>query len=613
MVRDRARDPVGARADAKKVAERRVVGMQALRASTIAAGAGVATDGSKGASSGSSSTPRGTCAFPARIRWRRSEAVRCRPAGPWYPSRDHRGATAAGMRIQLVHPPVYINRSGLTALRPSLPLGLAYIAAVLRRDGHEVRVLDSLSLAPGRMQPEGDIWRLGLSPEELVERIGDDVGAIGITSMWSYSWPIVRRLIHLIRARFPAVPIVCGGEHFTATAEHSMREAPLDYIVLGEGEETAIALFRALEMRLDTTVIPGIAYRDAEGNFKKNERRDRIRNIDDLPWPAWDLFDIEAYDQNKFVSGIHYGRTVPILATRGCPYQCTYCSSPGMWTTRWYARSPGDVADEIEHYTREYGATNFPFQDLTAILKREWVVEFANEIFKRNLKITWQLPAGTRSEIIDDEVARLLVQSGCRSLNFAPESGSERTRKHMKKMLTDEKLFRAVRAAVKNGLNVGCFLVLGYPTDEKEDMRATVRMIRRLARAGVDDVSAGFFFPLPNTEITRELEKQGRVTMNDDFLKLPVYVHNKYMTPERNYCPNLTAKQMTRWKYWIVANFYFTSFFFHPGRVFRILFNFLRGRETSKMESFLQETSRKFRLRKSLKTAPAAHEEAPAA
>lgn len=503
------------------------------------------------------------------------------------------------MKIQLVHPPCYINRSGLTALRPSLPLGLAYIAAVLLEDGHDVHVLDALAAAPDRMEPEGDIWRLGLSPEEIVEQIRDDAEVIGITSMWSYSWPIVRQLIHLVRERFPGRPIVCGGEHFTATAEHSMREAPLDYIVLGEGEETAIALFRALEMGIDPTVISGIAYRGDDGELVQNERRDRIRDIDEIPWPAWQLFDVTAYDDNRFVTGIRFGRTVPILATRGCPYQCTYCSSPGMWTTRWYARTPESVVDEIEFYVRQFGATNFPFQDLTAILKRDWVVEFAKQVCDRGLGITWQLPAGTRCEIIDDEVASLLVKSGCRSLNFAPESGSERTRKHMKKMLTDKKLFRAVDAAVKNGLNVGCFLVLGYPTDEKEDMAATTRMIRRLARAGVDDVSAGFFFPLPNTEITRELEKEGKVLLDDDFLKLPVFVHNKYMAAERNYCQHLTAKQMTRWKYWIVANFYVTSFVCRPGRVFRILFNFLRGRETSKMESFLHETSRKFRLRKS--------------
>jgi radical SAM superfamily enzyme YgiQ (UPF0313 family) len=501
------------------------------------------------------------------------------------------------MKILLIHPPVYINKHGLTALRPSLPLGLAYIASVLREDGHQVRVVDALGEAPERMIPEGDIWRLGLTPDEIVARIPPDTQAIGLSLMWSYSWPIVRELLHKLRARHPKLPIVCGGEHFTAVPDLSMQQAPIDYLALGEGEETAIALFRALEMGIDTSLIAGIAFRKPDGTVQKNPRRDRIRNIDELPWPAWDLFDVRAYDEHKLVTGIHYGRTVPILATRGCPYQCTYCSSPNMWTTRWYAREPLDVADEIEFYVRKYGANNFPFQDLTAILKRDWVVKFCGELVRRRLQVTWQLPAGTRSEIIDEEVARLLVASGCRSINFAPESGSERTRKHMKKMLTDEKLFRAVRASVRNGLNVGCFLVLGYPTDEPADMAATARMIRRLARAGVDDVSAGFFFPLPSTEIFHELERLGKVELDDAFLKLPVYVHNKYMSPDRNYNLHMTARQMTRWKYWIVANFYVTSFVTRPLRMFRILWNFVRGRETSKMESFLQETRRKLSLR----------------
>ena len=509
------------------------------------------------------------------------------------------------MKVTLLHPPVYINKNGLTALRPSLPLGLAYIAAVLRDDKHTVEVIDALGAAPEQMIQDGDIWRLGLTPEQMIERIAKDTKAIGITSMWSYSWPIVRELIHKLRAAFPNTPIVCGGEHFTAVPELSMEQAPIDFLVLGEGEETAVALFRALELGLDHTVIPGIVYRTADGKFVKNPRRDRIKEVDQIPWPAWEFFDVEAYSSNRLVSGIYYGKTVPILATRGCPYQCTYCSSPNMWTTRWYAREPKDVLDEIESYVKKYGASNFPFQDLTAILKREWVVEFCTEVERRGLKITWQLPAGTRSEIIDEEVASLLVRSGCRSLNFAPESGSERTRKHMKKMLTDEKLFRAVRASVKAGLNVGAFFVLAYPTDEKEDMEATVRLAAKLGKAGIDDVSAGFFFPLPNTEITRQLEKEGKIKYDDAFLKLPIYVHNTFLSDDRKFNDHFTAKELTRWKYRVVRAFYTRSLLLRPSRWFRILWNFMRGKETSKFESFLQETLRKFRLRKRPSKSPA--------
>ena len=129
-------------------------------------------------------------------------------------------------------------------------------------------------------------------------------------------------------------------------------------------------------------------------------------------------------------------------------------------------------------------------------------------------------------------------------------------------------------------------------------MKTTKKMVRNLARVGVDDVSAGFFFPLPNTEIYRELEKRGQVKLDDAFLKLPIYVHNKYMSEDRNYNWHMTAREMTRWKYRIVAAFYLNSFLFHPTRTVRILWNFVRGRETSKMESFLQETKRKFSLRK---------------
>ena len=156
----------------------------------------------------------------------------------------------------------------------------------------------------------------------------------------------------------------------------------------------------------------------------------------------------------------------------------------------------------------------------------------------------------------------------------------------------------------------GAFFVLAYPTDEKEDMKATVKLAARLGRAGIDDVSAGFFFPLPNTEITRQLEDEGKVTYDDAFLQLPIYVHNKFLSEDRKYNEHFTAKQLTRWKYKTVAAFYFNSFLFHPTRVFKIMWNFLRGKEASKMDSFLQETKRKFRLRKKPKKTS---EAAPAA
>jgi radical SAM superfamily enzyme YgiQ (UPF0313 family) len=498
------------------------------------------------------------------------------------------------MRIQLIHPPVYVNPGALTALRPAPPLGLAYVAAALREAGHACTVLDAVALAPRQTTREGRVLRLGLATEQILERVDPEARVLGVTNMWSFSWPAVRDLIHALRQRFPDKTIVCGGEHFTGLAEYSMRAAPIDYIVLGEGEQVAVELIGRLDSAapFDPSEVAGICWRRGD-EIVTNPRASRNRAVDEIPWPAWDLFDLFAYDENRFVTGIRYGMTVPILATRGCPYQCTFCSSPQMWTTRWFARDPVDVADEIEHYVKEYGATNFPFQDLTAIIKRDWIVAFSKELIRRELNVTWQLPVGTRCEVVDEEVAKLFARSGGRSMCFAPESGSERMRKLVKKRLKTESLMRAVDASTAAKLNISALLIVGFPQDTAEDIGHTVRLVRKLARRGVHDIAVAFFFPIPSTALYDDLIETGRLRLDDDMLMTPIFVHDKYLTEDRNYCENLSARRLTLLKYWIVANFYVTSFVCHPGRIFRLIRNLVRGDEESKMDTFLAETKRR--------------------
>ncbi len=504
------------------------------------------------------------------------------------------------MRITLIHPPVFLNVHAMTALRPALPLGLAYVAGSLRAAGHEVSLIDAVAEAPDRVTRDDldpRIFRLGLSPEEISARVGKDCDAIGLTNMWSFSWPLVRRIVKRLKADHPELPLVCGGEHFSGLPEFSMSQAPIDVIVRGEGEEAAVEVFAALEKgRRTFEDIQGVVYHEGgtlEGRPVRTPDRTRRRELDEIPWPAWDLFDVKAYDEHDLVAGLHAGNTIPILATRGCPYQCTYCSNPGMWTTRWYARNPAKVVDEIEYYVRRYQARNFPFQDLTAILKKDWIVAFCEELLRRNLRITWQFPSGTRCEVIDDEVARLLRLTGGRSLAFAPESGSERTRKLIRKQMKEESLMDAVRASVRHDLNITSFTVIGFPHDTKEDLRETTRLARRLAAAGIDDIAIGFFFPIPNTRLFDELLERGRVDLSDRFLLTPIFANDERCEEENNYCDHLTAKQLTSWKYRILLNFYLVSVLTHPWRVFSLLWNVLRGRETRKMETFLIELKRK--------------------
>jgi radical SAM superfamily enzyme YgiQ (UPF0313 family) len=503
------------------------------------------------------------------------------------------------MQVQLIHPPLYVNPRALTALRPAPPLGLAYVTAALKRAGHRCSVLDSIAAAPRQTTAEGRLLRLGLTDAEIVDRIDPDARVLAVTNMWSFCWPAVRGMLRRIRERYPEKIIVCGGEHFTALPEFSMGQAPIDYIVMGEGEEIAVELFERLEAHLERGEelaperIAGIAWRREDGSLAINPRAARTRDVDSLPWPAWEEFDLRAYDENNFVTGIKFGMTVPILATRGCPYQCTYCSSPGMWTTRWYARNPVDVADEIQLYHREYGATNFPFQDLTAILRKDWIVAFCKELVSRGLDVSWQLPTGTRCEVVDEEVAELLRRSGGRSLSVAPESGSERTRKLIKKRMKTESLMRAVDAAVGAGLNVSALLVIGFPHDTTRDVLETMRLVHVLAKKGVEDVACAFFFPIPATELYYALLKKGRIRLDDDFLATPIFVHDRYLSEERNYCESIPAWRLTLLKYAIVATFYLTQYLWDPTRALRRVSNLVRGREESKMDTFLLETRRR--------------------
>jgi radical SAM superfamily enzyme YgiQ (UPF0313 family) len=264
-----------------------------------------------------------------------------------------------------------------------------------------------------------------------------------------------------------------------------------------------------------------------------------------------------------------------------------------MWERRWVPRDPVQLADEVEFYAKTYGATHFPFQDLTASLQRRWTIDFAKEIIKRKLDIDWQLAVGTRCEIMDDEVCQLLYESGCRTLYFAPESGSDRTRKIIKKRMNLDTLMKAVECTVRAKISLGIFLVIGFPEDRREDLEDTVKMVRKLAKMGVEDVSVPVFYPIPASELYNNLRESGRIDDSDEMLMAPLNAHMPLVADERNYCENLSSAQLSFYKYWIVANFYGTAYATHPNKLLRMAKNLTSGREESKMEAFVFEMKKK--------------------
>jgi radical SAM superfamily enzyme YgiQ (UPF0313 family) len=294
----------------------------------------------------------------------------------------------------------------------------------------------------------------------------------------------------------------------------------------------------------------------------------RRRDIDAIPTPDWDAFPIEAYIAGHQINGVNLGRSMPLLATRGCPFQCTFCSNPAMWTQRWIARDPKAVVDEMQAYVHRYGVRNFDFQDLTAVVKRSWIVDFCRELIDRGLNVTWQMPSGTRSEVFDAEIADLLYRSGCRALAFAPESGSPEILKAVKKQVNLDRMLVSMRAAVRRGLNLSCFVVIGFPDETRATLRMTMRLIRRMAVLGVHDVSVSKFVPYPGSELFTRLQRAGKIQLDDDFFVSPM---DFYTRRAPSYADRVSTTRLYWTMVWMFTNFYLISFALRPGRCVRTL------------------------------------------
>lgn len=500
--------------------------------------------------------------------------------------------------VTLVRPPLLVPKNTLQGpITP--PIGLAYLASTLERGGHQVVIVDAVGEAPFQVVPlfEGSVLGTGLSVPEIVERIPPETDFIGVSAMFSGEWPYVKEVIRGIRQAFPETPLVGGGEHFTAVPEFSLEDCPeIDLCVTGEGEETLLELVNTLGQWDKLEDVAGIAYRK-DGQPVRNFARKRIRELDDIPLPNWELVPLENYLSNGLGYGVNRGRSIPLLATRGCPYQCTFCSNPAMWTTRWLARDPQLVLDEIEFYVRRYSVTNVDFYDLTAVVKKQWIVDFCQGLLDRGLNITWQLPSGTRTEAIDEEVTRLLFQSGCRNLTYAPESGAPTTLKRIKKKIKLDRMLDSMAAAVRSGMNLKTNIIIGFPDETAKEVWQTIHFLTKMAWVGVHDVSISMFSPYPGSELFDMLRDRGQLQAMDDeyFLSLAAYTD---LTESSAWSAELSSRQLSLFRLLGLAVFYGLQYLFRPLRAVQTLLNLFTGHQESRLDKSLQDFLRRSKAKK---------------
>lgn len=476
------------------------------------------------------------------------------------------------MKICLIEPPKFVSPTNAASTIAMPPIGLAYIAASLRVAGHQVNILDAVGEGLNQdYRPFRNVYLKGLHVPEIVKRIPKDAQIIGFSNMFTAHWLLVRDLIKETRKTFPDRTLILGGEHVTGFPDFSFEQAPIDLAVLGEGEESITELCGALERGEPYQHLTGIAFRQENGRAQVNPRRARILEIDQIPPPAWDLIDIEKYMEFNQPHGASQGRFMPMLATRGCPFQCTFCTSPQMWTQRWIARDHNLVIDEMEQYVKRYGAMDFQFEDLTAIVRKDWIVNFCDELIRRDLKITFQLPSGTRSEAVDYEVSSKMKRAGCHAFNFAPESGDPKILKAIKKQVQLPRMFHSAKQAMKAGINVGCFFIIGFPEDSILSVLRTYGAIIKCALLGFTHVNLNAYSPQPNTESFKKLRADGKIPdFNDDYL-MALFTFQDYGAVKKSYNSQFSDLGLTFMVIFGTGLFYMFYFLRKPVRLFEMI------------------------------------------
>jgi radical SAM superfamily enzyme YgiQ (UPF0313 family) len=262
-----------------------------------------------------------------------------------------------------------------------------------------------------------------------------------------------------------------------------------------------------------------------------------------------------------------------------------------MWTTKYFTRDPAEVVDEIKCYVDRYAINNVNFCDLTAIVKKQWIIEFCDLLERERLDLTWQLPTGTRTEALDEEVLGRLYATGCRNITYAPESGSKRMLQIIKKKVLLPRMLECVRAARRTGIVTRVNIIIGHPKERWRDTRRSLAFLFRAALAGCQDAAVMIFAPYPGSADFEELRSEGKIEISEDFYYLALA---RSGLSSRTYSKALGTRQLIFAQYLLLMVFYATAYLSRPWRILGVLRSLFTGRETTQLDQLLRTKYRQW-------------------
>ena len=333
------------------------------------------------------------------------------------------------MRVCLVNPP-RIQPKSWGKPTAHQPLGIAYVAALLEQH-HKVRIIDAPTEGWNNLeQIDGTKYRVGLTNEEIADRIkGWSPEVVGINIPFSGWSRTAFEVASTVKGIDPGIATVLDGQYPSTRPDACLANPNVDVAIIGEPEHTMLELVDEMERGVNNLgKIKGIAF-VKNGKTIVTSKRPVIENLDSLPFPARHLLPMEAYfaavKKNPRRGEICKPWTI-MITSRGCPYNCVFCTYCIIWGKKWRGRSPVNVVDEIEEVVQTYHVKQIDFEDDNLTLDKKRMEIICDLIVDRGLDIEWYNPTGVRADTLDEHLLAKMKQSGCKKIRVAPESGVQR-------------------------------------------------------------------------------------------------------------------------------------------------------------------------------------------
>ncbi len=435
------------------------------------------------------------------------------------------------MDILLIDPP-YRSLKGMPT-DSGYNIGLTSLAAYIRNEGIETAVVtgDLLTdLTSTNKWLSMNVKKYAAGQREYETIINDKTHvvwkkltdlvrqtkpkAVGI----SYYTPlkhVVEIIASLIREIDRDIKIIVGSFHPTFCPEEVMQNPDIDFVIRGEGEIPLLRLVK--EFRKDSPkweTVPGIYYRDRDGQVQNNSGANLINNLDELPFPAREL--VLNCDYNRY-------RAHSISTTRGCPYTCSFCSDRRLWGGKVRRRSVNNVIEELRLLKDTYEIDFVDFVDGTFTFDGEYLQTFCNTMINHKLNIEWRCTA--RYDNLNEDLLQLMKQANCSGLYIGLESGSDRVLKAIDKKITVEKIIKVSGMVHSSGIPSATSIMLGLPDEGKEDMEATLKLMKKI-KTDIFDVNS--YIPLPGTPSYDAMSEEDK--KNIDWRKVGYKSFNNYFS-----------------------------------------------------------------------------------